>query len=160
MLIALRLGEALQYGSLTLPAALEDIHDRAAFIDVVDKPLLVDADGIHRWREFGIHLELIGAKSRAAMPEVDQDWGRVSIALRLWSGCLMAAKAIRPETRSGLNTAESRVADFQVIDAIGERDALFAAGVQAAPAFLVARGQDYSLDGVPTGSQVRCYTGA
>ncbi len=155
--IALRLGEALRYRQLTLPAPLEDISRRADLILAIDKPLLVDTAGVHQWAQFGEHLQEIATTTRSVMPELGQDADRVSVALRLWAGCLMAVKAIAHETLSGPNTPATRTGQFQVIDSIAEQDELFAAGVQAAPAFLEARDQSYRLDGVPPDSQVRRY---
>jgi hypothetical protein len=71
-------------------------------------------------------------------------------------GC---GQAIAHQTRSGANNAETRAAQFQIIEAVARRDALFSAGVEAAPTFPTARDQGYSLDGVPSDSQVRRYAG-
>jgi hypothetical protein len=44
---------------------------------------------------------------------------------------------------------------FAMIDNLAADDALFCAGVEAAPAFKTNRQQSYSLDGVPDISPVR-----
>jgi hypothetical protein len=83
---------------------------------------------------------------------------RASIALRLWAGCLDAAKTIALETRDGPNSPELRAAAFAQIDSVAETDPIYGAGVEAAPAFKVLRRQSYSFDGVPAGSRVRWRT--
>jgi hypothetical protein len=160
MRISLLLGQALEYQLLPLPAPLACVEDRAAFISSIDKPILVDFDGIHQWRDLGVYLAQLAEQTRTVMPELEHDHDRVSVALRLWARCLMAAKAIRPETRAGANSSESRASDFQMIDALAAQDAVYAAGVQSAPAFLTARSQEHSFDGVPPDSQVRRYIDA
>jgi hypothetical protein len=157
MQIGLSLGRALALQPLELPTALTDINRRAGFIAQLDKPLLVDIDGVAQWVEFGEHLGAIAELSAGVMPEVPAELDRVSIALRLWAGCIMAAKAIAFETRSGANTTSGRTQEFTVIDQWAGEDRLFRAGVEAAPAFKTGREQKYSLDGVPTDSSVRRY---
>jgi hypothetical protein len=60
---------------------------------------------------------------------------RVSIALRLWSGCLSAAKTIAFETRDGQMTPETRKQIFGSIDSLAMADSIFCMGVESAPAF-------------------------
>ncbi len=155
MQIGLSLGHALAFQTLDLPSALVDINRRAQFIDEIDKPLLVDVDGVAQWDEFGKHLYVISKKSFGVMPEFPSEPDRVSITLRLWAGCITAAKAIAFETRSGANTETGRVQAFLEIDRLAVEDPLFGAGAEAAPAFKTRRDQRYSLDGVPTDSPVR-----
>ena len=80
---------------------------------------------------------------------------QVSIALRLWAGCLDAAKTIALETLSGPNAASNRAAAFSQIESVAKNDPVYRAGVEAAPSFLNARGQPYELEGVPAGAAVR-----
>ena len=155
--IALSLARGLAQRPLTLPGGLTDVQARATFIREIDKPLLVDADGVAQWEEFGAQLRAISQSSAALMPELVGELDRVAVALVLWSGCITAAKAIALDTRSGENTAAGRVQQFVAIDGLAAQDALFCAGVEAAPAFKTQRDQPYSLDGVPQTSPVRRY---
>jgi hypothetical protein len=82
---------------------------------------------------------------------------RKSIGLRLWSGCLSAAKVIALETRDGLNTPKVRGESFQYLDDIADRDSIFRAGVESAPLFKKYYQQCYSFNGVPPTSPVRRY---
>ncbi len=82
---------------------------------------------------------------------------RKSIGLRLWSGCLSAAKVIALETRDGPNPPEMRAESFQEIDIIADRDSIFCAGVESAPLFKEYNQQCYSFNGVPSTSPVRRY---
>jgi hypothetical protein len=155
--IALSLARGLAQTPLPLPAALTDVQARATFIREIDKPLLVDANGVAQWQELGAQLRAISQASAEVMPELAGELDRVAIALMLWSGCITAAKAIAFETRSGKNTIAGRAQEFAAIDSLAAQDALFCAGVEAAPAFKTQRGQTYSLEGVPQASPVHRY---
>jgi hypothetical protein len=96
--------------------------------------------------------------TRALVPDLQDPVSRVNLVLRLWSGCLSAAKTIAESTRSGPNTAEERRRLFEtIIDPIAAVDGIYAAGVEAAPAFKRRVDQPYFFDGVPQGSCVRRY---
>lgn len=142
-----------------LPRSLEDVADRARLVDAVDWPLvrggllirLTNPEKVERLRE-------VGRLSMQFLSDVEDETLRVNVILRLWSGCLIAAKTIAVETRSGPNTPELRqVAFSQFIDRIAETDLIFRAGVEAAPAFKRLRNDPYSLEGVPDDSPVRIY---
>lgn len=153
--IAFYLGHGLHAGPVALPTALADVQARVQFIAMIDEPLLLDAEGVAQWNKMGRRLRRMENASRQVMPEVPGSLGRVSIALRLWSGCITAANAIARETLSGPNTPDGREAEFQTIDAFAATDQIFTAGVEAAPAFKTSQGQAYSLEGVPADSSVR-----
>jgi hypothetical protein len=80
---------------------------------------------------------------------------RVSIALRLWSGCLSAAKTIAIETRDGITTPEIRRQIFSDIDSVAMADSIFCLGVESAPAYKKIHQQCYSFVGIPGISHVR-----
>ena len=80
---------------------------------------------------------------------------RVSIALRLWSGCISAAKMIAIETRDGIITPEKRKQIFGDIDSLAMVDPIFCLGVESAPAYKKIHQQCYSFVGVPGTSHVR-----
>src|ERR1700694_4990993 len=155
MHIGLYLGQGLESAPLALPAPLVDVERRAQFIVEIDKPLLFDSAGVAQWAELGDGLRNIGALSSEVMPELIDPLDRVAVALRLWAGCIMAAKAIAFESRSGPNTETARTEAFGEIDRLAAADPLFNAGVEAAPVFKKARGQGYCLEGVPSESAVR-----
>jgi hypothetical protein len=58
---------------------------------------------------------------------------RKSIGLRLWSGCISAAKMIALDTRDGPNTPNIRTKIFQILDRIAGQDPIYRAGVESAP---------------------------
>jgi hypothetical protein len=82
---------------------------------------------------------------------------RISIALRLWSGCISAAKTIAFETRDGIMTPEMRKQIFISIDSVAITDSVFCLGVESAPEYKKNHQQCYSFVGVPTSSHVRKY---
>jgi hypothetical protein len=133
MSIALSVARGLSHRPLVLPDALEDVQPRAKFILEIDKPLLFDVNGVAQWGEFGAHLRAIAQLSAGVMPGVSSELDRVAIALAMWAGCLMAAKAIAFETLSGTNTVDGRAQAFVTIDNVAAEDMLFRAGVEAAP---------------------------
>lgn len=156
--VALGLGRVLAPHGPSLPAALADVRRRAEFVNEIDCTWLVDGEGAVQWADFGRRLENAATASTSAMPEVGDPLERMSIALRLWAGCLSAAKTIAEDTRSGMNTAADRSQVFaRVIDPTAAADPVFRAGVEAAPALHALRGQPCFLDGVPTDSSVRRY---
>jgi hypothetical protein len=157
MAIALSLANGIAHGSLELPSALFSVDARVELMLQIDKPLLVDVNGVEQWEDFGSHLRAIAEASASRMPELSSELDRVAVALMLWSGCIMAAKSIAMETRSGENTPAGRAQQFAVIDNVARQNQLFSAGVEAAPSFKAARGEEISLDGVPDTSPVRRY---
>lgn len=149
-----------RHRALELPEPLADVGERARFILDIDAPLLVDRDGVAQWAGLGQRLQEMARLSAAVMPDLPDQLERVSVALRLWAGCLMAAKAIREEILSGPNTEAGRAEQSAEIDGLCETDPLFRAGVEAAPAFLGGRGQRYYFDGVPATAPVRRHADA
>lgn len=94
--------------------------------------------------------------------------GRKNILLRLWTGCIEAAKAIRFTHVAGIKdgvvveapiTYEYRQALFtSLIDLQSRIDLIYGAGVEAAPAYKKLLKEYYSLSGVPSNSIIRRYS--
>jgi hypothetical protein len=99
----------------------------------------------------------LGTESRNLIHDTANDNTRVNLILRLWSGCLAAAKTIALGTRDGPNDPAIRTRIFKEIDSLTLTDFVFSAGVEAAPAFKKLLKQHYSFDGVPLSSVVRKY---
>jgi hypothetical protein len=91
------------------------------------------------------------------MNDVDDANTRTNIAIRIWSGCLDAAKNISFRTMDGPVTPQTRQWSFVVIDYWTNRDPIYGSGVQCAPAFKKLVGQYYTFDGVRSGSIVRSF---
>jgi hypothetical protein len=169
MRIAYFLGRAMELQPLALPPSLQPVNQRAEFVSRVDELLVVnDAGGLLvgrtgalEWAAFGERLRRIAEAAAQTLPEVPEPLSQMSITLRLWAGCIDAAKAIAHETRSGSNTAAIRAQVFSaLIDPIAQSDELYRAGVEAGPAFKSSRDDSYSMDGVPDASAVRRYIAA
>lgn len=146
------------YPSPQLPSSLQDVGPRARLVDSIDTHL-INNSLLHTLgnKEKRQRIETVAELARKSIPDVDDKDKRASIALRLWSGCLSAAKTIALETRSGPNTSQTRKQLFLKIDAIAQRDPVYRAGVEAAPEFKGLRGNPISFDGVPKNSPVRRY---
>jgi hypothetical protein len=154
MQIALAFSRGLSQDRLELPGPLSGVDVRAQLVDKADRPIWVDGDGNPSFEVLGGHLRHVVRHTEALLPDVDP-LDRATIALRLWAGCLMAAKVIALETRSGPNTSTLRGELFAWIDQIAAEDPIYRAGVEAAPAFKRRRQQEFELDGVPEDSAVR-----
>jgi hypothetical protein len=115
-----------------LPAELRDPGQLAKFVDEIDCTLVVDGNGNEDWVNAGEHLRNMAEKSLGVMPRRTDPVTRLGMTLRLWAGCVWAAKPLDcPEL-----TPEFRGTIFkQDIDPRATKDPLFRAGVEAAPAF-------------------------
>jgi hypothetical protein len=113
-----------------------------------------------------VQLADIAQISMSYLTEQLEDNIRKNILLRLWAGCIDAAKAIRFTFVSGIKdgivieapiTIEYRQSLFTLIDLLSKTDLIYKAGVEAAPAYKKILQQHYSFNGVPTDSAVRNY---
>lgn len=156
MALALHFARSLGPASL-LPESLQRVERRAELVHRIDAPLVEHLELFHVVGQIATRVRDIIRVTPEFMPDVENPIDRLNIALRLWSGCLAAAKTIAYETRSGPNDAVLRARIMLEVDAIAREDPIYAAGVESAPAFKRLRGQGYSLEGVPEESPVRRY---
>jgi hypothetical protein len=149
-----------------LPASMKNTQERARLVKAVNRPFAGEAfpfdnpSVLLQGAAFasGASIRAFIDTSAPLMPDVPDAITRLNIVLRLWAGCLMAAKTIAEGTRSGENTPQSRRDNFAMIDDAARNDRIFEAGVEAAPAFKGEMDEPYFLDGVPNDSPVRRYT--
>ena len=140
-----------------LPSSLTSVQQRAQLVNDIDGAFLTanDVDTEELFRQIGGRIREIVEKSKIYVPDVADPLVRLNICLRLWAGCVSAAKTIALETRSGPNTPKRRAEIFMTrVDVLARDDPIYRAGVEAAPAFKKLRGQNFSLEGVPEGSAV------
>lgn len=76
-----------------------------------------------------------------------------SIALRLWAGCISAAKIIALETRAGPNTPNYRKSIVKPLLRACKNDRTYAAGVAAGPELKKLRNEPFEFDGIPVDVQ-------
>lgn len=139
-----------------LPSSLSTVENRAKFIHSSDGPFFEGSSNGEIIQNIGRRLTELAKISESYMPDVSDSLARVNLALRMWSGCISAAKTIALETRSGPNTPQMRAETFsKYIDPIAEKDVIYRSGVEAAPAFKKRRNQEYSFQGVPENSPVK-----
>jgi hypothetical protein len=153
--IALALARGLASDDLALSDELSDVELRAQLVDEIDRPLLFDGEGRPCFDVLGAQVRHMATRTERRLPGIADPLDRAAVALRLWAGCLMAAKTIATETRNGPNTGPARAELFAEIDRLAAGDPVFLAGVEAAPAFKRRRRQSFELDGVPEDSAVR-----
>jgi hypothetical protein len=103
-------------------------------------------------------LNDIAEKGKSYILNEDNNNILVNIALRLWAGCLDAAKSIAFETMDGTNTPMIREGSFFQIDLFCKLDLIYCAGVEVAPSFKKLHEEYYSFKGVPPNSVVRKYS--
>jgi hypothetical protein len=124
-----------------------------------DTPLK-DLDSDHK----NNRLNKVAQMSMAYLTEQMDEKLRKNILLRLWTGCMEAAKAIRFSSVAGIRdgvvieapiTMQHRHILFQLIDLLAKTDLIYAAGVEAAPLYKKLVKQYYSFNGVPSDSIVR-----
>jgi hypothetical protein len=148
-----------------LPLSLNDLTKRTNLIDEINsllfsandphsaKKLLADLDHDERTKR----LNAIAERSKLYMTEDLDDNIRKNILLRLWAGCLDAAKNIALETIDGPITPDDRKEGFFFIDLLSKPDPIYRAGTEAAPSFKKLHRQHYSFAGVSPGSAVTNY---
>jgi hypothetical protein len=152
---------AYKLGSLSaLPQSLSsDIEHRASVVKSTNIILLgvpVELKNVTN-TEKQQRLDSLRTKSATLLSDVSEGNARSNVLLRLWSGCLMASKIIALDTVDCPNTREKRAKNFIGINSWIPNDHVFAAGVEAAPAFKKLQKENYSFDGVPADSVVRKY---
>jgi hypothetical protein len=150
---------------LDLPPSLSDLTKRTNLINEINsllftptnprtaKKLLVDLDHDGRTNR----LNVIADKSKSYMSEDLDDNVRKNILLRLWAGCMDAAKNIALETMDGTNSPVTRQEGFFLIDLFGKLDPIYRSGIEAAPSFKKLQRQHYSFAGVSSDSAVTNY---
>jgi hypothetical protein len=148
-----------------LPASMADVQARASLVKAVNRPFAGEVFQLDQPLVLlqtaafasGASIKTFIDTSAPFLPDVPDPIARLNAVLRLWAGCLMAAKTIADETFSGENTPDDRRENFAMIDEAARNDPIFEAGVEAAPAFKDEMEQHYSFDGVPEDSPVRRY---
>ncbi|MCW3992613.1 MAG: hypothetical protein NWE79_07875 [Candidatus Bathyarchaeota archaeon] len=142
-----------------LPLSLQNVEQRAKLVDAIDGPLIQNSLLMRLSNEEkAMRLMDVAKISKKYITDVDDEKIRINISLRLWSGCLSAAKMIDRRTMSGPNTPDKRIFAFsRKIDPLARSDPIYCAGVEAAPSFKKLRKELYFFDGVPQNSAVRKY---
>jgi hypothetical protein len=100
--MAYRVAESLG-AAPALPASMQSVDARIALVEAVEGPflengLLCDQNGtlLPNQRAFiERRLSEMAASSVSHMPDVPDETERLQVCLRLWSGCLSAAKEMR-----------------------------------------------------------------
>jgi hypothetical protein len=112
-------------------------------------------------------LNEIAQISMHYLTEQIDDILRKNILLRLWTGCMEAAKTIRFTYVAGIRNGvvfeaaisiEYRRSLFNLIDLLSKTDLIYGSGVEAAPAYKKVVKEYYSLNGFSSNSIVRKYT--
>jgi phage anti-repressor protein len=156
--------------SPALPESLAEIKERAKFLDNLDKIICkhIEESQLREGNVSGQFSNFVNTRKLTLLVDITNtarkwfseeisDDGIQSVCLRLWAGCLCAAKLVAHSTKSGPNTSQTRASGFANVDTLATQDRTFECGVEAAPDFKRLRNEEYSLDGVPPNSSVRKY---
>lgn len=161
-----------------LPHTIENLSKRAKFIDHIDTRLMAS---VKLWDFYSKPVDLEVFLNRLANEATINNLlyypshkitkhDRISLILRLWCGCIDAAKMIRLTSvltarnySFGKITCEKAITscdrkrDSLCIDILAQNDPIYCAGAEAGPVFKSLRKQYYSVDGVSRESVVRRY---
>jgi hypothetical protein len=155
-----------------LPASLTDAEKRAELVYEINTPLVKRKNGPSTdvlLKDLDIddknnRLKKIAQISMTYLTEQMDEKLRENILLRLWTGCIDAAKAIRFSSVAGIRngviieapiTTQHRHISFQLIDLLAKTDLIYAAGVEVAPVYKKLIKQYYSFNGISSDSIVR-----
>src|SRR5271157_1670866 len=160
MAIALIWAKALEEiyeTSPLLPESLSKVSKRAMLVNTLDIPKFVNClvyDCLEELSDEARYscFKMLARISEEFMPETDEV-DRTVISLRLWSGCLLAAKTIALQTMEGPITPGMREYYSRDIDLEARIDPVFRAGVESGIAFKRLRREKYSFRGLPE----RCF---
>lgn len=161
------------------PRKIINLSKRAKLIDYIDTTIM---SNVRLWDYYNKPIDLDVFLSRLANESTinscfyDQRHkitkpNRVSLALRLWCGCIDAAKMIRLTSALAARNYSSwkitcertissveRKRDSLHIDILSQKDPIYCAGAEASSALKSLRKQYYSFDGVSRESVVRRYS--
>jgi hypothetical protein len=142
-----------------LPASLADVSARVKLVQAVNQRISIISLRDMQESERRLFLRDVFKACNGLIAERFTENEKISIGLRMWSGCLSAAKAIAGGTRENANTKWKRETQLLDITQAAESDIIFRTGVEAAPAWKqsISQGDDIFFDGVPIDSPVRRY---
>ena len=149
----------------SIPESLQDVIKRAKYLDFVDKKMIA---GSMLWelnkQVIDSFLTNMDKESVPWIYDIGDGKQRINITLRLWAGCLDAAKYLRDKYMSRSNdgtvseetiTPEMRAKAFkESINPKASLDPIYYTGVEAAPIFKRVRNEPIFSDGIPSDSPV------
>lgn len=157
--IAIRVGVSSSFPGPQLPQSLaSDIHQRAEIIRRFNEELNM-ANFKNNLGEENTKKEILlkiieWVKKVMPYPKLT-DKERIALVLRLWSGCISAAKLLSDKDNNGPIDSKYRSEGFQSIDEYSKEDQLFSAGVECAQEYRKIGNEPIFLEGVPKNSVVR-----
>lgn len=151
----------------SLPESLKEMDvKRAKYLDFVDKKMIAGSKlwELNNEQQIESFLAKVDKESIQWIYDVADHRQRINITLRLWAGCVAAAKLLGKRYVRGWGdldiiedeiTPNMREKDFkQSIDPKALSDPIYYAGVEAAPILQRLRNEPIFMDGVPSESPV------
>jgi hypothetical protein len=152
----------------SIPESLQAVIKRAKYLDFVDRKMIA---GSRLWEFNKQQIEsFLANMDKESIPwiyDIADGKQRINITLRIWAGCLDAAKNLRDKYVSRRNDgtvseetilSEMREKAFkESIDTKASSDPIYYAGVEAAPVLKRLRNEPIFSDGIPSDSPVMNY---
>jgi hypothetical protein len=151
-----------------LPISLEEIQNRTdlirkindLIINQINKDLGFGGNGLFEHFDYIKKSNLLKDIAQIVEEDIPNETNaniRINVSLRLWSGCIDAAKTIALKTNEGAVTSQYRKLAFIFIDNFAKRDLIYCRGVESAPIYKRSYNEPVSFNGVPIDSPVRKY---
>jgi hypothetical protein len=152
----------------SIPESLQAVIKRAKYLDFVDRKMIA---GSRLWEFNKQQIEsFLANMDKESIPwiyDIADGKQRINVTLRIWAGCLDAAKNLRDKYVSRRNDgavseetilSEMREKAFkESIDTKASSDPIYYAGVEAAPVLKRLRNEPIFSDGIPSDSPVMNY---
>ncbi|MFL6320256.1 MAG: hypothetical protein ACJ72Q_07265 [Nitrososphaeraceae archaeon] len=150
----------------SIPESLHDVINRAKYLDFVYKNMIAGSKlwELNNKQQIESFLTKIDEGSIPWIYDIADGKQRINITLRLWAGCLDAAKYLQDKYVSRRNdgtvseaiiTPDMRAKAFKkTINPKASLDTIYYTGVEAAPVLRKIREQPTYSDGIPSDSPV------
>jgi hypothetical protein len=153
---ALLFGIKLTLQELKLPPSIEkDIDARATLLRRINS----DLDFSHFTENIkkSEYFSKLVKTARSLIPDFSgTDTQIVGLILRLWAGCISAAKILSDKDATGnMLDAKFRSDASKVIDAYANQDGVYLAGVQSASTYRAIEKEQCIFDGISEESHIR-----
>lgn len=130
--------------SIPIPEKLVDLTERARFLNEIDGSMVSDFNLPlpDMCSHIGQHIKKVAMECWKWFPSTWTIFNQLGFSLRLWAGCMDAAKTIAYKTAASVNDdGDERQRLISLIEGKSKYDLVYGAGVEAAPAFKRLRKQ-------------------
>lgn len=159
--IGVEVGISMNYPGPNIPAELSsDVIKRARFVKKFNEELDMArfAENLVKSKNRKKDLLKIAVWVKKNLPNSKlSNKEMVAFGLRLWAGCISAAKGLSDRDARGSIDTSFRYNMFKMIDGYCKEDFIFLAGVESAPDYRKIMSEQIFTEGIPKDSVVRNY---